>query len=471
MSYPKIAFTTLITCLGIVLTPRLLLGMTITRPELSSFAQGQSFDEIEVARQIANQPNELTEPVVPLPVPPLLLTPRPRFCLVAISPPSISPLRLLQLTTPPRISNVTPRYISSKDRILSKIALQYASIGESEQSLQTVQTIQDEFTKTNTLVDIAQLYLEAEKPQLAIPVLAQSFQSAQTIEDESTKTDNLVKIAQLYLDIGEPQLAIPVLAQSFQTAQTIESESTKADNLVKIAQLYLDIGEPQLILSQALPIVQNLRTSYQQITLLTTIALKLTEAGQLSPALQIANSQTTEYDQVNILVKIAIKLAQIGEVSRAREVAQKLERDNELKVLSGIAEHYITTGQYDQAIQLAQSVKDYCHQARISHEIVGYLLNAEQYDLALQNAQMIEYRPTKYQALKNIVITLAQTRKFDQALQIAQSIESVQIQAEALTQIAIQLVEAGQQGKASEVLSQALEMTESMNSERLGIGN
>jgi tetratricopeptide (TPR) repeat protein len=99
--------------------------------------------------------------------------------------------------------------------------------------------------------------------------------------------------------------------------------------------------------------------------------------------------------------------------------------------------------------------------------VVGYLLDAEQFDLALENAQIIEDRRIKDDALQNITIKLAETGRFDRALQLAQTIESVQNRAEALTQIATQLAEAGQQDKASKVLSQALEITESMNSEQL----
>lgn len=68
MSYLRISLTTLISCLGILLTPRLLLGATITNPEFSPSTQGQSFDEIGVAPEIANQPSELIEPVVPAPM-------------------------------------------------------------------------------------------------------------------------------------------------------------------------------------------------------------------------------------------------------------------------------------------------------------------------------------------------------------------------------------------------------------------
>jgi len=143
-----------------------------------------------------------------------------------------------------------------------------------------------------------------------------------------------------------------------------------------------------------------------------------------------------------------------------------LEESRELRVWSAIAQQYIKTGQHDQAIQLTQNVKDYCNQANILYEVVGYLLDAEQYDLALQHAQTIEYRPRKNTALLDIAIKLAEARQFDQALQVTQTIQYAPNQAKALTRIATQLVEAGEQTKASEVLSQALEILESVNSEQ-----
>ncbi|NEP14584.1 MAG: hypothetical protein F6K14_31185 [Symploca sp. SIO2C1] len=427
MSYPKIGFTTLITCLSIVLTPRVLIGATINLPEFSPSAQGDGFEKTEITRQIANQLTESTEPIVPAPVPPLILNPPPRFCLIKPTFLARHPLRRLVIPTRRmyRSSN-----FSSKVGLLSQIALQYASIGQSDQALQSAQAIKDEYAKVDTLIEIAQLYVEAGEPEVATPILSQALPLVPAIKDESIKVDTLIGIAQLYIESREPELATPILLQ-------------------------------------ALPLVQNFKTDYRQTTLLTSIAVKLTEAGQLSQALQVANTQKPEDEKVNTLVEIAIKLAQIGQLSQALEIAQGLNKFSQFRVWSKSAEHYIKTGQHNQAIQLAQNVNDYCDQAEILYKVVGYLLDAEQYELALQNAQIIEYRPRKDKALRDIAIKLAQAGKFDQALPLAQSIESVQNRAEALTQIATHLVEAGQQSKASEILSQALEITESINTEQL----
>ncbi|NEP08933.1 MAG: tetratricopeptide repeat protein [Symploca sp. SIO2C1] len=181
-SYRRIGFATLITCLGIVLTPRVSLSATITRPELSPSAQGHGFDEIGIAGQIANQPTESTEPRVPAPLP-RLITPIPppsRLCLSK----STSLLRPSRLFTRRR-TTTRPRFIrrnfSSKDQLLSEIALQYASIGQFDKALQVAQTIESASNQADALTKIATQLVEAGQQSKASEILSQALEIAESL--------------------------------------------------------------------------------------------------------------------------------------------------------------------------------------------------------------------------------------------------------------------------------------------------
>lgn len=329
MQIYKVFSFTLVSFLLTIFTPHLV-GATVKSPQSPDLhsTQNSSFNKAEIPYQIAKKPINSKQPAVPSPI---LNTPN---------------LSCLSLSPAPRLFLLT----SSPDKMLSEIAIPYASIGQYDQSLKI----------------------------------------AQTIQDKNTRADTLVKIASLYIKAGQPKPATQLLSQ----------------------------------------------------------------------ALQLAQTQKDEYQRADLVAEIAANLAAAGQLSEALRLAQSLKYGSE-KAFSGIAEHYIQAGQYNQAVQLAQSISNSCTKAQTLQGIVSHLLEAKQYNLALQVAQTIEDQFNRDEGLRDIASKLAETGQYDQALQVAQTISSDLNKAEALTKIAVQLAKAGQANKASDLLSQALNLAKS----------
>lgn len=264
--------------------------------------------------------------------------------------------------------------------------------------------------------------------------------------------------------------------QSLQIAKMIQDDYRKTHTLVTIAGVYINAGQRERAtqtLSQALQVVESIQDGDNQAGLIAQIAIKLAEAGQLSQSLQLARNQ--EYRRDYTLGEIAAQLAEAGQLSQALEVAETIDEFNiaQTRAFAAIANHHIKAEQYNQAVQLAQSIKDDCTQAHTSDEIVTQLSEVKQYDLALQVAQFIEDAAIKAETLTKLAGYYMADGQINQALpllsealQLAQGISYNKSKAEVLIQITTKLAEAGQVNQVSDILSQVLKIAQASENYR-----
>ena len=349
-----------------------------------------------------------------------------------------------------------------QDSRLSKIAVQYASIGDFEQALNLVQAIQKERPKVETIIAIAEFYVEEGEKQLALETVSEAVDLAQNAEGKLLKdelffsiTNIYLKVIDSYLEVEEKKLASEFALLALQYIENIEEELPKRYLLSKLAPQLSAVGkvEEALATTNQLDITQDERNRIWE-----QIAISAAGFGKVEEGLKIAQNLGENRRNYTIL-QIAIKLASNGQFDQSMKIARNFQVNQGL-VIANIAKQYIKQGEMNQAISKVQNIEDYCSRSEAFYEL-SLLLVEEEYDLALQIADNIEATNIKSHALQAVALKLVQVEKYEPAKIVIQSIEIPKDKADAFIEVSRSLIEAGKSEQASEFLSQALEIVKS----------
>ncbi len=338
-----------------------------------------------------------------------------------------------------------PFYLYTLQEVhLSDIAKQYASIGDYEQAAKALELIKPKTLKVDTLVTLAESYLQKGEQKLAVDAASQALNiivesivgSDQDDFSEQTYFYDIAKIylqaADSYLEVEETKLASEILSLASQTIRKLEGQILKED-------------------------------------LLSQLASQLVIVGKQEEALTIAASLDKEVRD-NTLVQIGINLASLGQFEQAMEIAERLRKENAYSeksqsiIIANIAHKYINQGEAILAIGTVQNIEDFCTRSKAFSELSSLLLETEKYDSASQVADIIEEPFIKNNTLRTVAMKLVQQEKYEQAIAIIQGLQyrDSNNKADALIEIAENLIEAGKPEQASELLAQALEITQSL---------
>ncbi|HEY9649679.1 MAG TPA: hypothetical protein V6C95_03380 [Coleofasciculaceae cyanobacterium] len=360
----RIGFTALITFLYTLLTPHFLVSATINSSEAStSFStSGHSVGETGSVYPIAQQPTGNGESASPLQF--------PEF-------PSLSScLKLSSSPTGPYVNFP----LSSKDAMLSEIAIQYASIAQYEQSLEIAKMIQDDYRKAHTFVTIAGVYINAGQREQATQTLSQALQVVQRIKDDN-----------------------------------------QAGLIAQIAVKLAEAGQ----VTQSLQLARN--QDYMRDYTLGEIAAQLAEAGQITQALEVAQT-IDEFNiaQTRAFAAIANHYIQAAQYNQAVQLAQSIEDAcTQAHTSNEIVAQLSKVKQYHLALQVAQFIEDAAIKAETLMKLAGYHMADGQINKALlllsealQLAQGISYNKSKAEVLIQIAAKLAEAGQVNQASDI-----------------------------------------------------
>lgn len=184
------------------------------------------------------------------------------------------------------------------------------------------------------------------------------------------------------------------------------------------------------------------------------------QAGQFDDALEAVQTLESPYRKARTLEEIAAQFRRIGQPSRANEtlvyafeVAQTIEKLwDQAYALSGIANNYMYADQYDQALQIAQSIELAEHRARtlwwVSYQYVeigqlekAYLIWTQ----VLEAAKTLENRKGIHNELCHIARRYAKLGRLDKALEIVQPLHNNE---GVLAEIVVLLAAAGRENQA-----------------------
>jgi tetratricopeptide (TPR) repeat protein len=355
---------------------------------------------------------------------------------------------------------------------------------ESVSAMDEAQSSENASMKVNHTLRIAKQFAQVGQDRRAIELLDQTLPKIRTVADKpfpSEKTSQLVETAIQYAALEQKNKAIETLAEVRTAAQAMDEARSKSDALAKVANAYAEIGN----FEQAEQIARLIEDVYLRESAFGKIAIAYAKAGYADKAVKLAKSIGNPN---GTLIGIARHYLAKEQYDQALQFVQKW---NVKGLMSELALAYLKAGQPDQALQLVQKGNIEGFMPEIA---LGYV-KAGQPDQARQIVESIPSSPdTKQQMewmLPAIAGGLAEQGQFDQALQVARAITDKSYKAEALTAIAEQYVarEPEKKGpiqqilsvftssfnslfgdsnkdKASEILEQALQLTNSIAPKR-----
>ncbi len=400
-----------------------------------------------------------------------------------------------------------------KIQLLAEIAAKYSELGQYNRATQIAETLEDSSSKALALVEISNNLTEAGDVNRAEQVFSQALLVISAIH-YSQKAAALPEMAISFARHGQVDRAEQMLSLALQSTQTIKDDRAKNFNLAQIALKLAEAGQ----YNRATQVIQLIQNDHQQDSFYNSfwyrIPIVLAEAEQVSQVLQVAQAIKDNARKADILYHTAVRLAEAGQFDQAMQVAQSIE-DNPLKAsalqaitagrndmailpeislkltasenisdvlqvvvtinnesvkamaLRDIALKLTSQGQASQAWEVVRAIQDDSTRGLALSEIVLKLTEAKQFPRALQIVQAIEDIPEQDweadMSIAQITFKLAQAGQFSQALQVATTIKKDSYKVLSLINISDQYIEAGQTDKASELLSQAVEILTSGN--------
>ncbi|NEP60376.1 MAG: hypothetical protein F6K31_25805 [Symploca sp. SIO2G7] len=353
---------------------------------------------------------------------------------------------------------------------LAKIAEQLAEAGQVEQAvalfeeaMEIVRSIDSQtpgykFLAFRGFYHIASFAIQAGFNEQAIEALVKAQQLVQTMDEIGLKTNSLVEIAQLYAKLGQSDQAVEFLSLALSTAKSIEKgadtdqDPSSGDISFKVSML------------------GNIAVEYA--------TLNQAKGNEIFAfALQVAQAMEDEGSKARNLSNLARDYARAGQYEQALEVAQMInpQLHHHSYALRNIAEQYIEDEKFEEALKVAKTISN--PSKRETREKLSYLatrlLKARQPKQALKLLQVMEqiskadpeYNPDEMKWIRTRVAkTFAADGEVEQALMVAQTIDFQPNKARVLLEIAEQYALNQQQEKAAEMIAQALMITQSIDS-------
>jgi tetratricopeptide (TPR) repeat protein len=373
-----------------------------------------------------------------------------------------------------------------RDELLIELAARFAEIGQDNQALTIAKTrIKNTNERANALLVLTDLYRLTGENEKAL----QGLQVAKAMVLDKTLVFTRSGIVGKYAEIGQYDQALAL-------AKTIDSDYEKAEAGLAIAQVYFKAGR----YDRAFEVAQSLGVGtlaipqadlYPGAKLLVAIAQKHAEAGRYGLALEVTQAIPPADYRISALRAIARQYRSAGQKDKAAEVlseafkiakawspivydgAQILPGSN-ASLLAELAGDRAELGRYDQAMQTVEAIggKDYevadkaeaLLKIATAHGRAGQTEQAAQVlSQALQLSQTIKLPYQIANLLPITAIAHAEAGQYDKAIQAASSIGDAATKAKALLEMAGIYNRVGQKSQVNELLSQALQVAQTID--------
>jgi len=301
---------------------------------------------------------------------------------------------------------------------------------------QVTQTLNGKYSvinvKRSILTQLANYYTRLDQPNQARPLLEQARQALDSLHGDGFGLI-AAPVAEGYTAIGDTPKAIAILNQALQLTEAMKTNNQTylGDIFKSISTAYANAGA----MEQALQVAQRIKVANSKSTTLTHIASRYAQAGQpeqantiFAQALKLAQT-APEGNQASVLSQIAIKNAQVGQFDTALEVAQTIaSADAKARTLAEIAALYDRANQFEKAVAIlpqisaiAQSVTPFYDADTLFREIFADYISDLQYKLAFQFSQTLDLT-LKDQSLLKLVEEASAAGDFALALRVVEVI-------------------------------------------------
>jgi len=284
------------------------------------------------------------------------------------------------------------------------------------------------------------------------------------IEDDLRKSFFLTSLATIYAKKGEVDKAL-------ETVDLIENDAFKESAFFTISKEFSESGKFEL----AIELTEQITDNSIKAMSLSEIAIGYTSDGQFDKAIALAKSINILYYKSFALVEIALREFKLGDTTMALELLdQALIITDELKdnrkrrkLLTMIAVRYAMMQKYDAATKIANSLN-------IQSNKIGYLIGLseifadhKEHEKANEHLEVAfnllvnEERSKKIDIglyLEKIADIYIKIGEYNNALELTGNMKSISKRARVFTKISIAYEKNGEQAKAEELLSKALNL-------------
>jgi len=360
------------------------------------------------------------------------------------------------------------------------------ALNAAQVALNIAQTIKKDAQKIEALTEIANYYILAKQKEKAFEILSQALQVAQSKElDDFSRGKALTQISAEYIKIGQKEKAFEILHKAFQIPGRLYFSG---ENLHVITKAYAAEQYDQVLLfsatinpeaaatvlsevstklvsmgqyERAIKIAENLKSDVSKTNALLMVVRVAAVRGHYEKALKVVQTLKSDSDKTDALLEVVKGAAKAGHYEQAFKVTQGLKSDSDkTKALLEIVRGAVDTEPYEQVLKIAQPLKSDSAKTYLLTVITSHYLQTGQYDQALKLAETLD-SDAKVEIVANIADYYAAGGQYEQALKLAQTMDNAN-KANLLALIANYSAVAGQKKRASELLTQALQITQSL---------
>ncbi len=217
-------------------------------------------------------------------------------------------------------------------------------------------------------------------------------------------------------------------------------------------------------------VVDRINDNYYKALTFAAIASELITAKQadkvppiLATAVQVAQPVEDPYFKALALSELAVQYAKISKDYTAQQLFSEALQPVKTMVryeppFFDIAVKLAEVGEFDRALQVAQSIRDEFEKSQALAEIAFKYAGAGEFDRGLQVGETIADKDVKNQVPVAIAVKLSEVGEFDRAWQLAGAIPDNSYKVLALINISDRALQAGKIDLALQILNQALEI-------------
>lgn len=255
---------------------------------------------------------------------------------------------------------------TSPDESLLNRAKEYAEAGYYDFALAIITGVNNPVFTSITLAELAGHYAKAGEAEQATKVLNQAIEIVQRNHPARHRTMILIVIAEHLSQAGQKEQVPQVLERALESASTIdeaqssENASMKVYEMLRIAKQFAEVGQERRaseLLDQSLPKIRTLadkRFPLDKIIQLIETAAQYAALQQKNEAVETLAEARTAASSIaideaqsksNALARVAEAYAELGNFDQAQQIARSIKNVNERKqAFGGIAIAYAKAG-------------------------------------------------------------------------------------------------------------------------------
>jgi tetratricopeptide (TPR) repeat protein len=353
---------------------------------------------------------------------------------------------------------------TNEQYLTGQIAIRYAAWGNFEQAMRVVESVSDEYWRTDAFSEIALEYWkhgEKEKARQLLLRVAATPVPKDVIHIWGSVMENMAKAQQF-------DLALDVAA-SMEPSDASTTSGALQSVIDELTQAKTTNSNQANVLGRVLAIAKTLREQGEEASVLKKVAVLHATRGDFDSALKIVNGFKDDYDREDGMHDVAIQLARQGQFARASQLADRAGDYFGSIAQVEIAIEAVKRKENDKALEVAAKVYSRIEKAAkeaeeptesdatrltelaIVYLDLGQILRArEAANLAFTIAKGIGKPGERYPALQAVAGAYGKLGLYDKAIEVASALgDYAQLNFGALADSA---VEAQAKGRRDDVI-------------------